>query len=124
MLQPSYCIICVSVHVTNQVIALFVCLYMLKPSDCIICESVHVTTKLLHYLCICTCYNQVIARFVSLYMLQPSHCMVCLFVCFCCLTSHVNSYGHCGTVSSLSHTFSWAGLSKRLTSNLCTYFCL
>ena len=44
------------------------------------------------------------------------------FVCFCCLTSHVNSYGHCGTVSSLNHTFSWAGLSKRLTSNLCTYF--
>ena len=24
-----------------------------------------------------------------------------VFVCFCCLTSHVNSYGHCGTVSSL-----------------------
>ena len=47
---------------------------------------------------------------------------VCLFVCFCCFTSHVNSYGHCGTVSSLNHTFSWAGLSKRLTSNLCTYF--
>ena len=42
--------------------------------------------------------------------------------CFCCFTSHVNSYGHCGTVSSLNHTFSWAGLSKRLTSNLCTYF--
>ena len=42
-----------------------------------------------------------------------------LFVCF---TSHVNSYGHCGMVSSLNHTFSWAGLSKRLTSNLCTYF--
>ena len=44
------------------------------------------------------------------------------FVCFCCFTSHVNSYGHCGTVSSLNHTFSWAGLSKRLTSNLYTYF--
>ena len=28
------------------------------------------------------------------------------FVCFCCFTSHVNSYGHCGTVSSLNHTFS------------------
>ena len=48
--------------------------------------------------------------------------IICLFVCFCCFTSHVNSYGHCGTVSSLNHTFSWAGLSKRLTSNLCTYF--
>ena len=47
-----------------------------------------------------------------------------IFCCFffCCFTSHVNSYGHCGTVSSLNHTFSWAGLSKRLTSNLCTYF--
>ena len=43
---------------------------------------------------------------------------------FCCLTSQVNSYGHCGTVSSPNHTFSWAGLNKRLTSNLCTYFCL
>ena len=28
-----------------------------------------------------------------------------VFVCFCCFTSHVNSYGHCGTVSSLNHTF-------------------
>ena len=47
---------------------------------------------------------------------------IILFVCFCCFTSQVNSYGHCGTVSSLNHTFSWAGLNKRLTSNLCTYF--
>ena len=44
------------------------------------------------------------------------------FWVFCCFTSHVNSYGHCGTVSSLNHTFPWAGLSKGLTSNLCTYF--
>ena len=29
-----------------------------------------------------------------------------LFVClFCCFTSQVNSYGHCGTVSSPNHTF-------------------
>ena len=28
---------------------------------------------------------------------------------FCCFTSQVNSYGHCGTVSSPNHTFSWAG---------------
>ena len=41
---------------------------------------------------------------------------------FCCFTSQVNSYGHCGTVSSPNHTFSWAGLNKRLTSNLSTYF--
>ena len=46
-----------------------------------------------------------------------------LFVClFCCFTSHVNSYGHWGTVSSPNHTSSWAGLNKRLTSNSCTYF--
>ena len=45
------------------------------------------------------------------------------FVClFCCFTSQVNSYGHCGTVSSPNHTFSWAGLNKRITSNSCTYF--
>ena len=34
----------------------------------------------------------------------------------------VNSYGHGGTVSSPYHTFSSAGLNKRLTSNSCTYF--
>ena len=45
------------------------------------------------------------------------------FVClFCCFMSQVNSYGHGGTVSSPNHTFSWAGLNKRLTSNSCTYF--
>ena len=44
---------------------------------------------------------------------------ICLF---CCFTSQVNSYCHCGTVSSPNHTFSWAGLNKRLTSNSCTYF--
>ena len=34
--------------------------------------------------------------------------LVCLFVClFVCFTSQVNSYGHCGTVSSPNHTFSW-----------------
>ena len=43
------------------------------------------------------------------------------FVRFCCFTSQVNSYGHCGTGSSPNNTFSWAGL-KRLTSNSCTYF--
>ena len=45
------------------------------------------------------------------------------FVClFCCFTSQVNSYGHCGTVSSPNHTFSWASLNKQLTSTSCTYF--
>ena len=28
-----------------------------------------------------------------------------LFCLFCCFTSQVNSYGHCGTVSSPNHTF-------------------
>ena len=46
-----------------------------------------------------------------------------LFVClFCCFTSHVNSYGHGGTVSTPNQTFSWASLNKRLTSTSCTYF--
>ena len=46
-----------------------------------------------------------------------------LFVClFCCFTSQVYSYGHCGTVSSPNHTFSWASLNKQLTSTSCTYF--
>ena len=48
-----------------------------------------------------------------------------LFVClFCRFTSQVNSYGHSGTVSSPSHTFSWASLNKQLTSTSCTYFLL
>ena len=44
--------------------------------------------------------------------------LLSIFVClFCCFTSQVNSYGHGGTVSSPSHTFSWANLNKRVTSN-------
>ena len=43
-----------------------------------------------------------------------------IFFClFCCFTSHVNSYGHGGTVSSPNHIFSWASLNNWLTS---TYF--
>ena len=35
------------------------------------------------------------------------------FVClFCCLKSQVNSYGHCGTVSSPNHTFFLGKLDK------------
>ena len=42
-----------------------------------------------------------------------------LFVClFCCFTSQVNSYGHCGTVSSPNHTFSWAGLISKFQVGL------
>ena len=55
----------------------------------------------------------------SLMKARNSRAFVCLF---CCLRSQVNSYGHCGTVSSPNHTFSWAGLNKRFTSNSCTYF--
>ena len=44
------------------------------------------------------------------------HSLLLQFVClFGCFTSQVNSYGHGGTVSSPNHTFSWAGLNKRLT---------
>ena len=52
------------------------------------------------------------------------HTALWLVCWFCCFTSQVNSYGHCRRVSSPNHTFSWAGLNKRLTSNLCAYFCL
>ena len=31
---------------------------------------------------------------------------------FCCFTSQVNSYGHCGTVSSPNHTFFLGGLEQ------------
>ena len=36
----------------------------------------------------------------------------------------VNSYGHVEMVSSPNYTFSWASLTRQLTSTLCTYFCL
>ena len=49
-------------------------------------------------------------------------CGFILFVCFCCFTSQVNSFGHGWTVSSPNHTFPWASLNKQLTSTSCTYF--
>ena len=49
--------------------------------------------------------QQVILRFTfSVPITAPAICFfVCLFVL--CFTSQVNSYGHCGTVSSPNHTF-------------------
>ena len=47
-----------------------------------------------------------------------------IFCLFCCFTSQVNSSGHGRMVYTPNNTFSWAGLNKRLTSNLCTYFSL
>ena len=45
------------------------------------------------------------------------HVQIICFVClFCCFMSQVNSYGHGGAVSSPNHTFSWASLSKQLTT--------
>ena len=35
-------------------------------------------------------------------IIRPEQVIVCLF---CCFTSQVNSYVHCGTVSSPNHTF-------------------
>ena len=46
---------------------------------------------------------------VALFVFLVSHWLVGWF---CCFTSQVNSYGHCGTVSSPYHTYSWAGLNK------------
>ena len=42
----------------------------------------------------------------SMNLMYAKHFKVSLFcfLCFCCFTSHVNSYGHCGTVSSPNHT--------------------
>ena len=52
-----------------------------------------------------------------------AHKIMSIFIClFLLLYVPVNSCGHGGTVSSPKHTFSWAGLNKRSTSNLCTYF--
>ena len=60
---------------------------------------------------------RILWNFVTLFStMMSSSSFVCLF---CCFTSQVNSYGHCGTVSSPNHTFSWASLNKRLTSNSC-----
>ena len=56
---------------------------------------------------------------IPTYNIQLIHGSWFGFVAFTC---QVNSYGHCVTVSSPNHTFSWAGLNKRLTSNSCTYF--
>ena len=38
------------------------------------------------------------------------------FFVFAALRPNYNSYGHCWTVSSPNHTFSWASLNKQLTS--------
>ena len=64
----------------------------------------------------CQMYRAYIALPIYAYWNFPLFCL------FCCFTSQVNSYGHCGTVSSPNHTFSWAGLNKPLTSNSCTCF--
>ena len=55
---------------------------------------------------------------------SPSNIALCLFIFDLSFYIPVNSYGHAETVSSPSHTFSWASLTKQLTSTLCTYFCL
>ena len=67
-------------------------------------------------------YKNVLKEDVLVYLLWLRLFSCWLVGWFCCFTSQVNSYGHCGTVSSPNHTFSWAGLNKRLTSNSCTYF--
>ena len=56
---------------------------------------------------------------ISKYCIYTYNICFCLF---CCFTSQVNCYGHCGTVSLPNYTFSWASLNKQLTSTSCTYF--
>ena len=41
---------------------------------------------------------------------------------FCCFTSQFKSYGHGGTVSSPSHTYSWASSKMQLSSTSCIHF--
>ena len=48
--------------------------------------------------------------------------MLCLFGLM--LNVPVNSYGHVRMVSSPNNTFSWASLTKQLTSTSCAYFYL
>ena len=72
-----------------------------------------------------TCVNLIMLHAYNQGADQPEyqHCLIsALFVLFCCFTSQVNSYGHGGTVSLPSHTFSLTSLNKQLTSTLCTYF--
>ena len=59
-------------------------------------------------------------------LIQNVHILIRLIVVWfdLILNFPVNSYGHVGTVSSPNHTFSWASLTKQLTSTSCTYFCL
>ena len=52
--------------------------------------------------------------FLTLYKLFAKTVVLCFVCLFCFFTSQVNSYGHCGTVSSPNHTFSWASLNKQV----------
>ena len=79
------------------------------PRESILCME--------HFVALQCSLLQYINVIANLFIMGNYFNELCLFVCF---KSHVNSYGHSGTVSSLNHTFSWAGFSKRLTSNLCT----
>ena len=117
------------------------CLWHLVPSPIISATAFEVTlvTQFLVML-LCNCiwshdcdsipYHVISATAFEVMLVIPCsqsgylcNCIWSHFVCLlCCFTSQVNSYGHCGTVSSPNHTFSWAGLNKRLTSNSCTYF--
>ena len=47
---------------------------------------------------------------------------VCLFVCFVALRPKSTAMVIAGRSVHVSTFFSYAGLNKRLTSNLCTYF--
>ena len=72
----------------------------------------------LHILSLIPDNFQGVTEIVSDGLPKPSRVnIVCFVSLFCCFTSQVNSYGHCGTVSSPNHTFSWASLNKQLTSN-------
>ena len=70
----------------------------------------------------------------DIYNVAPAYCCMCLlatfsldhYVCLLGLRFYipVKVYGHVERVSSPNNTFSWASLTKQLTSTLCKYFCL
>ena len=66
--------------------------------------------------------NAIIVCFLGVFFFKKQ-VNTSLFIIFVLMLNvPVNSYDHVETVSSPNHTFSWASLTKRLTSTLCIYF--
>ena len=67
-------------------------------------------------------YRRSLTTIINLELLTGPF-LICLFVClFWCLTSQSTAMAMSGRSVHLTTLFSWASLTKRLTSTLCTYF--